>query len=88
MDYSWAINKTKLHVAESKVRQFQAESGKGLTEENVKEWYIKLGGLVVKEIKKPGRPRKEDNVQAPTMVSQTAKVEQPRPSVDPKLPVK
>lgn len=58
MDYSWAVNKLKLKIAEMKVKQHQAESGKEVNEENVKEWYIKLGGLLAKETKK-GRPKND-----------------------------
>jgi hypothetical protein len=37
--YNWAVNQLKLQLATAKV-------GKGASEEQVKEMYIKMGGLV------------------------------------------
>lgn len=49
MQYAWAANPSKLQRAVDKV-------GAEGTEEQIKEYYIKLGGRVL-EIKKQGRPK-------------------------------
>lgn len=49
--YPWVANTTKLQVAISKMKGRLAENGKPLTEKNIKEEYIRMGGLVLAQPK-------------------------------------
>lgn len=56
-NFNWAANRTKVQIAVQKLKSRLAESGKALTEENIKEEYIKMGGLVLKASR--GRPKND-----------------------------
>ncbi len=47
--YKWVSNKTKFLIAVQKLKKGLSDNGPKVSEKNIKEEYIKIGGLVLKE---------------------------------------
>jgi hypothetical protein len=55
----WVANKTKYQNAVQKLKAQLSERDVELSEENIKAQYIAMGGLVLKEVNKRGRPKND-----------------------------